>query len=399
MKRLSTYLASAGVGLSILAASGALAFQPAGGTQPPAAPPAAAPTGSQSGPELVTEDGIIAGTMRITFNTRTNKDASGDFKDGSPALGAKDVYELDLAVAKTTRFVGQITRQPNLYTKTLMRRKQDALLTYSIDLAVLNPRDLKQSRTVGKWVGTVPIDQATGAFDLGGGKASDSPLRIAVDAVGRAKAFTDNFAGRMVGKAEKKEGLAAYTYKRAVGNKTVQIVVKRSDPMRFENAVLAMGPAESYPRVVVNGRLDFDYETGNWYTDGLRFKYTLDGQEYEDIVTGSIKWVEDADRETSGKGYYDFNLRFNEDKFRKAGTEADAFAQMSDEEAFFAVDNSIPALTGRVSYVDSMSGVGEDAVPVSSVVTYTLNANKLTKQQAMNFFKLWLIGVGPINDE
>ena len=38
-------------------------------------------------------------------------------------------------------------------------------------------------------------------------------------------------------------------------------------------------------------------------------------------------------------------------------------------------------------------------VPASSKVTYKLNANKLTKQQVVNFFKLWLIAVGPTNDE
>lgn len=70
---------------------------------------------------------------------------------------------------------------------------------------------------------------------------------------------------------------------------------------------------------------------------------------------------------------------------------------MSDEEAFFAVDDSIPSLTGRVTYVDTMSAGSE--LPVSSKVTYQLNANKLTKQQVMNFFKLWMIGIGPINDE
>jgi hypothetical protein len=32
-------------------------------------------------------------------------------------------------------------------------------------------------------------------------------------------------------------------------------------------------------------------------------------------------------------------------------------------------------------------------------VTYELNANKLTKTQLVNFFKLWVIGIGPINDE
>ena len=71
--------------------------------------------------------------------------------------------------------------------------------------------------------------------------------------------------------------------------------------------------------------------------------------------------------------------------------------KMSDEDAFFAVDNSMPALTGRISYVDAMTG--EDSPPSSSKVTYALNANKLTKQQIMNFFKLWLICVGPTNDE
>jgi hypothetical protein len=38
-------------------------------------------------------------------------------------------------------------------------------------------------------------------------------------------------------------------------------------------------------------------------------------------------------------------------------------------------------------------------LPVASKVTYALNANKLTKQQIMAFFKLWLIAVGPTNDE
>ena len=70
---------------------------------------------------------------------------------------------------------------------------------------------------------------------------------------------------------------------------------------------------------------------------------------------------------------------------------------MSDEDAFFAVDNSIPCLTGRVSYVDSM--VAGSDLPASSKVNYNLHANKLTKQQIVNFFKLWMICVGPTNDE
>lgn len=348
-------------------------------------------------PPQVTQENAISGTMDIEFGTRMNLDATGDLKPGSPALGAKDTYRLTLNVINAAEYSGEITRQPNLYSSVLARRKQDALLTYSIDLGVFNPRDIKQKRVVGKWVGTVPIDTATGAYDLAGGRAKESPLRIAVDAVGSAKSFTDYFAGRMIGKAEKKESLAAYTFKRVVGNRTVEVKVTKTDPMRFENMALAMGPVEAYPRSVVNGRLDYDYETGNWYTDGIRFRYTLDGVDYEDIVTGSIKWVEDPDRETNGKGYYDFNLRFNEEKNRSATNEGAAFDKMSEEDAFFAVDNLIPALTGRISYIDTMTTT--DAPPTASKVTFALNANKLTKPQLMNFLKLWLVAAGPTNDE
>jgi hypothetical protein len=347
--------------------------------------------------EPVTEDDVIAGTMEIDFATRSSKDTSGDLKEGSPAMNVKDRYRFNINVAKTTNYSGEITRLPNLYSKLIKRKKQEAQLGYSVDLAVLNPKDLKQKKVVGKWVGTVPINPDNGAFDLAAGAGKESPLRIQVDSVGRAQAFEEKFGGILFGKAESKETLAAYTYKRLVGNKEVSFVVKRSDPMRFENIVLAKGPAEVYPRTTVSGRLDYDYETGNWITDGIKFRYSLDGKDYEDILTGTIKWVEDADRESNGKGYYDFNLRFNEEKNKTPSTESSAFEKMSAEDAFFAVDNSIPCLTGRVSYIDTFGGDGE--TPISSKVEYKLAANKLTKQQIMNFFKLWLIGVGPINDE
>lgn len=352
---------------------------------------------SAQGPATLTEENVIAGTMDIDFETRAKLDTSGDLKKGSPAMGAKDTYKFAIQVAKTTEFGGTITRMPKLFSSVLGRTKQDASLYYSVDLTVINPNDPKQKKVVGKWVGTVPVDPESGAFDLSGGKAKDSALRVKVDATGKAAAFEDGFAGRMMGKAEKKDGLASSLYKRVVGNRTVEVKVQRSDPMRFENMTLAMGPAAVYPKTVVVGRLDYDYETGNYFTDGITFRYSLDGKDFEDVVTGSIKWVKEKDYDTSGKSYYDFNLRFNEAKNKSASTEAAAFEKMSDEDAFFAVDNSIPSLTGRISYVDVRPSA--EAMPTSSKVTYALNANKLTKQQIMNFFKLWLIAVGPTNDE
>jgi hypothetical protein len=200
-----------------------------------------------------------------------------------------------------------------------------------------------------------------------------------------------------VGKAEKKENLLEQSYKRIIGDKTVEIKIKKSDPMRFENIELAKGPVETYPRTSVNGTLNYDYETGNYFADNITFHYSIGGKDYTDIVTGTIKWVEDPSRKTNGKGQYEFNLRFNEEKNKAPSGEAAAFAKMSDEEAFFAVDNTIPTLTGKIAYVDTMSAGGD--APASSKITYNLNANKLNKLQVVNFFKLWLIAVGPTNDE
>lgn len=339
----------------------------------------------------------ISGTMDIKFNTRTQLDDSGDLKANSAKLGVQDEYTFQLAVAKTTLFSGKITRQPNLFSKIIAKKKQEAQIAFDTNIAVLNPTNLAQKKEVGKWVGVVPIDTASGAYVLDGGRKAgiERPLRIHVDPIGSVQAFDDPFTGRLMGKAEKKEGLAAYTYKRFVGTKEVTVTVKKADPMRFEGIELAKGPVGSYPRAIVNGRLDYDYETGNWLTDGIRFKYSVDGKEFEDVVTGTIKWVEDANRKSNGRGQYEFNLRFNEEKNRKTSTEGSAFEKMKDEEAFFAVDNSIPSLTGTVAYVDTMVG---DTVSASKI-TYKLEANKLTKQQVMNFFKLWMVCVGPTNDE
>jgi hypothetical protein len=340
-------------------------------------------------PEKITQPGAVTGTLNIAFNSRTRVAA-----DGRPEKGAKDVYELALNVGKTVEFRGKVERQPLLTSSVLGRVEQPGQLYYALDLAVFNPVNMTQKKNVGKWVGAVPID-ANGVYELAG--TGDSKHRVSIDAMGKAPAFTDNFGGRLYGKGKKTSGVMSYV--RKMQGKEVKIEVKNVDPMRFENIALAMGPAQSYPKCTVSGNLDFDYETGNWLTNGVRFHYTLNGKEYDDVVTGSIKWVEDSNRASNGKGQYEFNLRWNEDKNKTASTEADAFKSANDEEAFFAVDNSVPSLTGTVAYVDTMAGSGADATVTASKITYALDANQLTKPQIMNFMKLWLIGIGPTNDE
>src|SRR5215212_8924585 len=82
---------------------------------PRLASPAVAQQGSQD--QTISEEDVVSGTMDIQFNTRTNQDSCGDLLEGSAAIGAMDNYMFSLAIAKTTEFEGQITRQPNLYTK------------------------------------------------------------------------------------------------------------------------------------------------------------------------------------------------------------------------------------------------------------------------------------------
>lgn len=353
-------------------------------------------THAQALPE-VTAPGVVAGTLEIDFATRRNLDRSGKLAEGSPAEGSKDRYTVALTVANTTEFSGTVERTPRLVSKLLQREVQNAGLHYDLTLSVRNPSNLQQKKAVGKWVGLMPID-AQGVYLLDGGTVSGSPLRMAIDSVGTAEGFTDTFAGRLVGRQPTTKSLVPLTLKRLIGQREVKIEARKIDPMGFENMVLAAGPAKIYPRTTVNGRMVFDYETGNWYIDGLSFRYSLNGQDYEDRLTGSIKWVEDANRAQNGKGRYEFNVRFNEDKVQAPTGEAAAFSQnLSDEDAFFAVDNALPALTGNAEFVDQLVP-GKEA-PVASKITYNLAANRLTKQQIVNFFKLWLIAIGPTNDE
>lgn len=344
--------------------------------------------------EPVTANGVIKGTMNIDFKSRYELDTAGKFREGSAKQGVKDIYNVNLTLNDFINFAGQITRQPNLYGRVTGRRAQEAEFYYDLNVSVVNPSNPSQSRNVGKWVGLMPVEPGTGTFLLDGGRDKQSPLRLDINSVGSIQAFKDPFSGRLVGKAENKEGLASYTYRRWVSGKEVAVTVQRVDPMKFENIKLAQGPTPNYPSTNVNGRLDYDYETGNYYADGIRMVYTINGQQMTDVITGSIQWVEDPDRAANGKGRYEFNLRFNEESF-KSQDEAAAFEAPEGLEAFFAVDNNIPTLTGTIEYVDSFDG----ETVTKSQVTYNLNANKLERHQIANFLKLWLIAVGPTNDE
>ena len=327
----------------------------------------------------------VTGTMQIDFRTRT---AAGQ-EAGKPKAGVLDTYNVALLVNGTRAFNGKIERAPRV--KGWVMTAQQAGFTYDLTLSAVNSKDPSQRRSVGKWVGLMPFEPANGAYLLDGGGEASRQLRFAVDAIGKQAAFTSNFAGRLIGKPEQKS-VSWETITRKVKGKTVEVKFQ-PDPLRFEGVTLAAGPdAGRYPLSVVNGDLNYDRETGNYYAN-LRNRYTAEGKEHDDQITGSIKWVDAG----SGKGQYEFNLRWNEDKNQPAGDVDAAFAPAGGEDVdlFFAVDTAVPALTGTVKFTDTPGPNG----PTASQVEYDLRANKLTEQQVMNFVKLWLIAVGPTNDE
>ena len=87
----------------------------------------------------------------------------------------------------------------------------------------LLPVDMSQKKNIGKWVGTVPIKD--GVYTVEG--TPDSVHRIAVEAIGRAAAFTDKFGGRLIGKGKKPSN--AVTYIRQLAGKEVKVEVKNTD--------------------------------------------------------------------------------------------------------------------------------------------------------------------------
>ncbi len=326
----------------------------------------------------------VTGTMDINYVTRTSAGQDG----GSPRKGAQDIYKVDLVVNGNNQFQGTILRQPRI-TQLKIRTIQQPRYDFGVNLFVKLKDGNKPN--VGSWVGPMAVDEKTGAFILDA--EGDRALRIGITA---GSGFTDSFGGRFYGKAADKSNLSWDSIKRTINGKVVEKKFQ-ADPMKFEGVRLAKGPnPKMYPNAIVSGELTYDRETYNYYAKGLTFQYqTPDGKAANDAVSGTIKWVEDPNRASNGKGYYEFNLRFNEERVKPAKSDDQEFGGKSDDDLFFAIDKSIPALTGKVEYVDTMAG----ETVTASKVTYNLTGNALTQQQVMNFAKLWIIAIGPVNDE
>lgn len=342
--------------------------------------------------ELITKKDAINGKMSIKFNSRVQVD-----EKGRPAKGVQDNYTLSFVVADTTVFKGTVLNQPSLFESFVGLEVQPGWVKYLVDVGVRNPKDLTQEKTIGKLVGIVPINK-NGEYLYDNGD-----VRMAIDPVGKAAAFESKLGGLVQGKKTQTESAVEKIKKntlvltRMVGGKTVTLKVDDYDPMVYKGATIPSGPALIYPEARLNGDMVFDYARSAWYFHQMSISYMADGKEVVDMITGNIKWSEDPNRKANGLGQYDLNVRFNEEKDKKESkTEAAAFAGMDDEAAFFATDNTVPSMTGTIKYKDRMKG---ETVTASEVV-YNLDANKLTKIQILNLFKLLcLVNIIPMNSE
>lgn len=331
-------------------------------------------------------DIFIRGEAAIKFNSRTNTDG-----DGKPREGVTDKYTLSVNVSNSVLFRGTIEHTPHI--SKVVGTSQLAHLDYTVECDVVNPRNPSQTRNVGRIFGMVPVD------DKNVYRFDEGSLKTVVFPVGTAKGFESTFKGIAAGKPPASSAgfltklkNEALNVTKLVNGKSIAIAVTKYDRMEFRGHVLGAGPVQIYPDATVNGSMIYDYGRTAWYFENVTIGYVVDGRQFQDKVTGNIRWIEAPNRANSGQGEYQFDVRVNE----PSQTEAAAFTGPADESAFFAVDEGIPALTGTMKYKDTMSG----ETVTNSAVTIDLKGNKLTKQQAMNLAKLLFFSlVVPLNAE
>lgn len=323
---------------------------------------------------------IVKGEIAIKFNTRTGPDAE------RPRPGSTDTYAMAINVANSALFKGIITARP--YIRNLTSSNQTGQLTYELDCDVINPANPSQTRNIGRIFGTAPVDNQNIY------RFADGNVKVAVFGVGAAKGFESRFNGLALGKPPAASGLAKMKQEavRLVSSKGGAITLTKYDKMEFQNLTIPAGPVQIYPEATITGTLFYDYGRSAWHFNNVNITYRTDGRPQVDILTGNIRWVEHPNRKANGEGRYDFDIRVNE----PAPSEAAVFAGTTDEAAFFAADDTNPALTGTMAYKDSLS----NGTVVASNVTIDLKGTKLSKQQVMNLAKLlFLTAVVPLNAE
>ncbi len=321
----------------------------------------------------------VTGTETIQYRTR----ATTDLKPG-----VTDVYTINVNVANSAVFHGTIEQLP--YISNTITSDQPGKVTYDVDLDVVNPRNIAQTRNVGKIVGYVPVDkQNVYHYDDGAG------VKVVVFPIGAAKGFESRFTGTAIGKPPATSGFAKLKQDavKLVSSKGGAILLTKYDKMTFQNHILPMGPVQIYPETTASGTLFYDYTRSAWHFNNLNLVYNAEGRRANDVLTGSIRWIEAKNRASTGEGHYDVLVYVNE----PPPTESAAFSATPDESAFFGAQDDMPGLSGTISYKDTITSDGR---VTASAITIDLKATKLSKVQCMALVKLIIFSlIIPFNSE
>lgn len=351
------------------------------------------------GAQLVPADKArITGEIIADFGSRKMTGATG-----------VDVYTItNIKAGDLMQLNGTIQRTPE---KSLM---------YSVKFDLFNPNNPAQvAKEAAIMRGDVIINEK-GRYDPAAGK-----LRIdIVKGTQSSSPFRGGLQGREVTRwweigeqLKKAQSKATKAYSRVVEGKTITIEVKNADPLGFDGLVLAQGPFSYLPETTVRGSLDYDYELGNWLLDnnGLVLSYNQGDKQVNDRVTGSIRFAEEEGKATvDGKaisytGYYEYNLRFNEEAVKTDAAFFDGANSTAELDAFFSTaDQSKPGIYGRVYFTDSEDncrrakdeeGKMKCVGPTKSVITYDLKSSGLTYAQLAAWIKIEQFVIGPFTDE
>ena len=325
----------------------------------------------------------IKGTLGIQYNTRT----------GAPVKGVtKDIYTLNLNVANSVLFHGQIFDRPQVIEGMFSPAvTQPRSLKYDVSCDVVNPKNISQTRNIGRMFGEVQIN-SSGTYNYDGGS-----LIMDILPMGNAGGFTSKFSGLAEGKPLVRPSNWTDTIRqtvnitRSVNGKTMTVSLKRYDKMNFRQVVLAQGPVQIYQSVTVNGEMLYDYDKNCWFFNNFTVQFAEGGIVKIDRISGTIRYVLDANYKANKLSQYEFDLRVNE----PTPDAASAFNAPSDESAFFSTDTTVAGLTGTMKYKDTVSA---NDVTTSSDIVIDLTGNNITKQQTMVLGKVIIFAaIVPMN--
>src|SRR6202162_6741709 len=112
---------------------------------------------------------FVRGNLDIKYNSRQSAPGT---------KGIKDVYTVNINVCNSAKFSGTITDTPQIIEGVFSKSvTQPRSLYYDVALDVINPKNVAQTRNVGRMLGSGPIaSDGSYQYDKGNLEASIFPM-------------------------------------------------------------------------------------------------------------------------------------------------------------------------------------------------------------------------------